>query len=377
MSIETEGRARAVEVAREQLGKAVAARKCHPCGCLHQTVSTLMETEVGRGELAPALDQARRVLTPQEYDCLGCSVCYPALASNALGSAGAAAEERRAACPASSPAERAGWPPLPGDYHVIRYGAPVAVCTLNSAGLAECLAGNPAPGLAIVGTLRTENLGIERIIRNVLANPSIRILVLCGEDTRQAIGHLPGQSLISLFENGVDDGGRIRGAKGKRPVLKNVTADEVGVFLRQVEPVPLIGEEHEEVIRGQIAAARERDPGPRSEAGATSGIEMISAADAHHLVPDPAGFFVVYPDAVRQRLAVEHYTVAGVLDCIIVGRTPAAVCAEVVERHLLTRLDHAAYLGRELARAERSLRTGERYVQDRAPGPPLEASMDA
>ena len=39
-----------------------------------------------------------------------------------------------------------------------------------------------------------------------------------------------------------------------------------------------------------------------------------------------------------------------------------------IERKLLSRLDHATYLGRELARAERSLLSGEPYVQDRGPG---------
>jgi tetrahydromethanopterin S-methyltransferase subunit A len=70
-------------------------------------------------------------------------------------------------------------------------------------------------------------LGIERIIRNTLANPNIRFLILCGADTQQAIGHLPGQSLQSLFENGVDERRRIRGARGKRPVLKNVSIEEI------------------------------------------------------------------------------------------------------------------------------------------------------
>jgi uncharacterized protein DUF4346 len=37
-------------------------------------------------------------------------------------------------------------------------------------------------------------------------------------------------------------------------------------------------------------------------------------------------------------------------------------------RNLITRLDHAAYVGCELARTEWSLRTGEPYVQDRALG---------
>ena len=38
-----------------------------------------------------------------------------------------------------------------------------------------------------------------------------------------------------------------------------------------------------------------------------------------------------------------------------------------IERGLLTRLDHAAYLGRELARAEHALSSGETYAQDAAP----------
>jgi Domain of unknown function (DUF4346) len=45
-----------------------------------------------------------------------------------------------------------------------------------------------------------------------------------------------------------------------------------------------------------------------------------------------------------------------------------ALYATAIARHLITSLDHASHLGRELARAERSLLTGEPYVQDRAPG---------
>jgi tetrahydromethanopterin S-methyltransferase subunit A len=65
---------------------------------------------------------------------------------------------------------------------------------------------------------------------------------------------------------------------------------------------------------------------------------------------------------------VEHYTNDGVVDVTIEGASPSAVYSAAIEKGLVSRLDHAAYLGRELARAERSLETGERYVQDRAPG---------
>lgn len=366
---------RSLAVIREQLAEAVAARKCHSCGCLHSTVEALFGTEPGQREFVESLAAARAAFAPKKYDCIGCAVCFPAIAASAFADAFPHQAEGLDLCPTEAPEERTGWPPLPGDYDVLRYGAPVAVCALGSIDLAASLERAAPPGLSIVGTMHTENLGIERVIRNVLANPNIRFLILCGEDTQQAIGHLPGQSLASLFRNGIDERGRIVGAKGKRPILKNVTADQVRVFLRQVELLDLVGETSTELITTGISELAARNPGPFGENVADDALTPIVAAEPKRLIPDPAGFFVVYPDGDRQRLVLEHYTNAGVLDCVLEGRTPAALYSEVVARSLISRLDHAAYLGRELARAESSLLTGEPYVQDRAAGeiaPPLE-----
>jgi tetrahydromethanopterin S-methyltransferase subunit A len=52
---------------------------------------------------------------------------------------------------------------------------------------------------------------------------------------------------------------------------------------------------------------------------------------------------------------------------IIERRSAAEVYMTGIEHTLLSRLDHAAYLGRELARAEHALLSGEPYVQDAAP----------
>lgn len=360
----------ALAVVREQLAEAAAARKCHGCGCLHQTVEALEGTEAGRGELAPALADARRVFIRKKYDCLGCEVCFPAIAANAFGEAFATEAAGLDLCPTEAPEVRRGWPPLPGDFRVIRYQAPVAVCTLNSDEPAAALAEKRTEGLAIVGTLRTENLGIERLIRNTLANPHIRRLLLCGEDTRRAIGHLPGQSLESLLANGTDESGRIRDARGRRPVLANVTAEQVEGFRRQVELVSLVGETDVERLSGEVQRAASAAPGPFEGAPVDVGVVTIAAPEPKTLVPDPAGYCIIYTDRVRRRIQVEHYTNAGVLDGVVEGPTPAAVSAALVEHGFVSRLDHAAYLGRELARTERSLLSGEPYVQDRAPGEP-------
>ena len=46
---------------------------------------------------------------------------------------------------------------------MLRYGAPVAVCTLGDSQLAAAVAARAGSEVAIAGTLTTENLGIERL----------------------------------------------------------------------------------------------------------------------------------------------------------------------------------------------------------------------
>jgi tetrahydromethanopterin S-methyltransferase subunit A len=138
--------------------------------------------------------------------------------------------------------------------------------------------------------------------------------------------------------------------------------------VRQVEPVSAICEARDDVIRRSVADLASRSPGPFVGPSAIRHIKAVQASEPGRLISDPAGFFVVYPDSVRQRLVIEHYSNAGVLDAIVEGASPAAVYTEIIERKLLTRLEHAAYLGRELERADHCMRTGAHYVQDRAPG---------
>lgn len=357
-----------------QLAEAVAAPKCHKCGCLHKTVEALSGTDAGQNELAPILAEARSIFVSKQYDCLGCQVCYPAIAANAFVEAYPEVGAGLDLCPTEEPNARPGWPPLPGDFYLVRYGAPVAVCTLNSDVLAVRLANRKPDGLAISGTMHTENLGIERVIKNVLANPHIRFLMLCGKDTHQAVGHLPGQSLECLFRSGIDDRGKINGARGRRPVLKNVSREEVRAFLNQVELVSFIGEQDEEILVERIRALGDRNPGIYAQAFVETPVKRIHPTDPTRLILDKAGYFIIYPERRTKSLVVEHYTNQGVLDCMMEGNSTGALYLEAIERNLVTRLDHAAYLGRELARAEHSLLQGTPFLQDAAPATLLPTS---
>lgn len=354
-------------VVKGELLKAMAETKCHRCGCFQDAVRAFEQSAILKATLPGLVEEAVKLFEPVRYECLGCDVCWPAVASNAAAEIDAALAEA-SHCATAEPELREGWPPLPGDYKVLRFQAPVAVCTLNSDDLAARLASAHPPGVAIVGSLHTENLGIEHVIRNVLPNPNVRFLLVCGEDTRKAIGHLPGQSLVSLMREGLDEHGRILGAAGKRPVIKNVGADMVEVFRRRIEVIDLIGETNLETISDRIAEAASRDPGPDAFIAKDAQMGIEEAVEAGRLVTDPAGYVVIYPDRRRNKLVLEHYKSSGVLTRVLQGNTPAALYSSVIEAGLISRLDHAAYLGRELARAEAALRDGGDYVQDKAPG---------
>src|SRR5215472_5685187 len=119
----------------------------------------------------------------------------------------------------------AAWPAIAGGYQVGDPQAPVAVCALTSEHLIAPLAG--LAGVAIAGKVYTANLGIERIVVNVTANPAIRFLLICGKDS--PLFH-PGQSLVALSEQGLDDQRQIIGAIGYDPVLPTLAPERVTQF---------------------------------------------------------------------------------------------------------------------------------------------------
>jgi len=360
----------ALDDAAGQLREAAAAKKCWSCGCLHNTLTAIegaLLPAQRSTELDAAMQAARERLVQVRYDCLGFEVCYPALAINDLNKSSEGQPLDIPACPTEKVEERAGWPPFPGAYTVLRYQAPVAVCTLTDDRLAEEVTREAGSEVAAVGTLQTENLGIERLILNVLANPNIRFVVVCGPDSRQAIGHLPGQSLVALARSGLDERSRIVGAKGKRPVLKNVNREAVEHFRRSVEVIDLVGNAEASFILNAVNECAGRNPGPAEPFVPETVVAPIPGYLPQRMVPDPAGYFVVYVDRRRDLLSLEHYSKGGILNTVIEGNSAAKVYIPAIEKGLVSRLDHAAYLGKELARAELALRSGEPYVQDGAP----------
>jgi dihydropteroate synthase len=82
---------------------------------------------------------------------------------------------------------------------------------------------------------------------------------------------------------------------------------------------------------------------------------------------DPQGVFRIALDRSAGTIVALHFATgeAEKPTTIVKGKSAQAVYAKIVAKGLMTRLDHSAYLGSELAKAEIALRTGKEYIQDR------------
>jgi dihydropteroate synthase-like protein len=88
--------------------------------------------------------------------------------------------------------------------------------------------------------------------------------------------------------------------------------------------------------------------------------------DAEPATLDLQGVFRIMVDRKAETIVALHFATpeADKPSNVIKGKTAEAIYAEIVEKGLVTRLDHAAYLGSELAKAEVALKTGKEYIQD-------------
>jgi dihydropteroate synthase-like protein len=97
-------------------------------------------------------------------------------------------------------------------------------------------------------------------------------------------------------------------------------------------------------------------------------VQVIAAEKPDLTALDAMGSFTIMVDRVGKDLVALHYASAKMEkpDKIIKGKTADAVCSKIIELGLVSREDHMAYLGSELAKAEIALRTGKEYIQDKA-----------
>ncbi len=94
----------------------------------------------------------------------------------------------------------------------------------------------------------------------------------------------------------------------------------------------------------------------------SSSIEIFSEHGFEHTNLDPQGFFKIGIDRDRSLIIAVYQGRKGSI--VIKGATADAVAKKIIDLGLISRLDHAAYIGMELQKAEIALRLNKSYVQD-------------
>lgn len=141
--------------------------------------------------------------------------------------------------------------PWGGEFTVCSPTSCVAVVLLNIDYTPSC------DKVAIYGHLKTENIGVEKIVANVISNPHIRFLIICGDEIR---GHKSGGSLVALNKNGIDKNNRIIDAPGAIPYIENLNREAIERFRSQIETIDLIGIKNVDKINKTIDECIEKKP---------------------------------------------------------------------------------------------------------------------
>jgi tetrahydromethanopterin S-methyltransferase subunit A len=124
------------------------------------------------------------------------------------------------------------WPPIKGDYSLGERSSPCAVAIVGR-GVVDV----PPDLYSIIGRFKTENMGIEKIVMNIISNPRIRFLIVCG---KEEFGHFPGDAILNFAKEGLGEDMRIKGTRAAIPFLCNLTPVAIDRFREQVEVIDLI-----------------------------------------------------------------------------------------------------------------------------------------
>jgi len=253
------------------------------------------------------------------------------------------------------------WPSVEGRYKIGNKNSSIAVCTNASIDEIEV----DLNKVAIIGKCVTENLGIEKIIQNIVSNPNIRYLVLCGRESK---GHFVSQAIEALKKNGTDSEKRIIGAKGNLPHLRNIDEKLIERFREQITIINMVGETNSEKIEEVVDKLLKTKP--EEFTAETIKIKKMPEITAKptHWIQDPNGYFVISIDEQRKKIIAEHYK-KGKINKKIVSDNAKEICDTIAQLHLVgdfeQTLEHSMYLGRELKKAEIALRENLDFEQDK------------
>ncbi len=260
----------------------------------------------------------------------------------------------------------ATWPFVRGDYTVLDPAAATIVVTVDDRSIAKELVAAAPQGLSMVADLHSAT-DAANLLHAVRANLATQTLICVGDAADKP------PLAAALLKLGRDE----EVPAGQAGSLMNTIAaqldsTDLATLRKRIDFIDMLGCSDIAKIVGRIA--KERSTAQDSNAGfvtrtTDTGVDHLLVPRNVNLEirPDKTGHFRVRIE--EHSIIVDHLSGKDDLLRVVEGKTARDICLTLIRNGWVSRLEHAAYLGRELARAEFAVRNGHTYKQDAAEPP--------
>lgn len=226
---------------------------------------------------------------------------------------------------------------------------------------------------------KAEKFGFERPIADPILGPVGRGFVTSLSAFRELKGKREDVSLFMGIGNAIElfDADSI----GMTSILVGAASELNVDFVLSVEASDKTQNNIQEVThaRNMMILANERDTVPKDlgidllrykekrkrtdpyEKEIEQNAKIIQASPSENPQRDEKGFFKIFTEEGKIVAVFHNFEGENV---VIKGETAGEVAGEIMERSLVSEFSHAAYLGRELQKAEIAIRTGRGYIQE-------------
>ncbi|MGD2201067.1 MAG: dihydropteroate synthase-like protein [Candidatus Bathyarchaeota archaeon] len=147
-------------------------------------------------------------------------------------------------------------------------------------------------------------------------------------------------------------------AKAKRSVRETARAAKM-MYLAQERGIP-----PKDLGIDLLILKEKRWEEPPYDKSVEETVKVLPAELEENIEMDRRGWFTVQVDRDARDIVATHYKDSGTPNMVIRGKSAREVYQTAIREGLLGRLDHAAYLGKELYKAETALLIGRSYTQD-------------
>jgi len=257
----------------------------------------------------------------------------------------------------------AEWPFIRGDFTVVDAEAPTVVLLAGPRPLTKDLTANPPAGLCMVARPRSAE-DAARLLHASTANLAIQHMICAGDD---ALEQPVAAAVLKLGRDEEIPAGPVGSLMNA--IASQLEPEDLATLRKRIDFIDMLGcnDARKIAARAEEAKAHTR----RANAGFVtrtneSGVDrLIIPTDVRHeLRSDKTGHFRIQLE--ERSIVVEHFDAKDQLLRVVEGKTARDICLTLIRNGWVSKLEHAAYLGRELARAQMALSRDQPFTQDAA-----------